>query len=392
MDIRKNNFPRIFRRIENKLLKRFTGLLPCLLIAFIFGCAEPVIVKPDYNSPALQSKIKFEDSAPEVVNVTDKRGANENYAGSAQVGMLNTLVSYYLEEPVSTFVKKAVNKIIMNDKAGNIMVPVNVSVFEFKVHEKTFTFSEEGYFDCRLRFSYAVAKDSVYSVNTRTHQETSGMDVTNSLEGLIYRGIKECTEQFADAFKNNLPGDSINIENPQEMLPDSITEIGIPPEHSVSKLTMHNNSSSNIGMGYFQGSKIKTGAYFLYQQYSQMNESLGGGLGFALAYYDIENYDNMIKGSFFGLNFRYSLRYFLSESRNGLYFSGGLRLTFGNEKINYGNESKTNFFFGPTMEEAAGISLADRIFIEAGLFQIKYFGSDMLPADNGLSFSISIGY
>lgn len=119
---------------------------------------------------------------------------------------------------------------------------------------------------------------------------------------------------------------------------------------------------------------------------------LDGGLGFALSVYDIENYDSMIKGSFVGLNARYSLRYFLSGSRNGPYFSAALRLTFGNEKINFGRESRTNYFFGPTLEEIAGISIANRVYIEAGLFQVKLFGSDMLPTDTGFSFGTYIGF
>ena len=188
-------------------------LLMLLSAAFIFGCAEPVIVKPNYNSPELSKKILFEHNSPEITNVVDKRGANENYAGSAQVGMLNTLVSYYLQEPVSLFVKKAVNKIISDNKEENILVPVNISIIEFQVSEKTFTFSEEGYFDCRLKFSYSLKKDSIYTINTQTHQVTSGMDVTNSLEELIYKGIYDCTKQFAEAFKDNPPEYNLEIKN-----------------------------------------------------------------------------------------------------------------------------------------------------------------------------------
>ena len=362
-----------------------------LSAAFIFGCAEPVIVRPDYNSPELSKKILFEHNSPEITNVVDKRGANENYAGSAQVGMLNTLVSYFLEEPVSLFVKKAVNKIISDNKADNMRVPVNISIIEFQVSEKTSTFSEEGYFDCRLKFSYSLKNDSIYTINTQTHQVSSGLDVTNSLEELIYKGIYDCTTQFAEAFKNNPPEDSLEMENGTKPASDSIPAIAGLPELTVQGIKKHSDFNYNIGLGYFHGSKIKTGVHFLFQQYSGLSTNLDGGLGFALSYYDIENYDDMIKGSFFGLNGRYSLRYFLSSSRKGPFFSGGLRLTFGNEKINYGSESKTNYFFGPTLEEIAGISIAKRIFIEAGLYQIKLFGSDMLPSDTGFSFGIYIG-
>ncbi|MEJ2617452.1 MAG: hypothetical protein P8Z35_21040, partial [Ignavibacteriaceae bacterium] len=226
-------------------------LFMLLFAAFIFGCAGPVIVKPDYNSPELSKKILFERNSPDIANVVDKRGADENYAGSAQVGMLNTLVSYYLEEPVSLFVKKAVNNIISNDKAHNMRFPINISIIEFKVHEKTFAFSEEGYFDCRLKFSYSLKKDSIYVITTQTHQVSSGMDVTNSLEKLIYKGIYDCTEKFARAFKNNMPEDSIGIENIRKPDSDSIPAIARLPEFTVQRIQNPSNVSYIIGLGYF---------------------------------------------------------------------------------------------------------------------------------------------
>ncbi|MDR3666336.1 MAG: hypothetical protein P4L35_05795, partial [Ignavibacteriaceae bacterium] len=67
-----------------------------------------------------------------------------------------------------------------------------------------------------------------------------------------------------------------------------------------------------------------------------------------------------------------------------LYFSGGFRFNFGSEQLDYGNDNKkTNYFIGATFDEAIGISISKIIFIEAGLFQIKQFGSDLLPYDFG---------
>ena len=66
-------------------------------------------------------------------------------------------------------------------------------------------------------------------------------------------------------------------------------------------------------------------------------------------------------------------------------------LTLGNEKIDYGyGNTKTKLFLGPTFEEKVGLSIADKLLIEAGAYQIKFFGSDMLPEDIGYTLGMYI--
>ena len=88
--------------------------------------------------------------------------------------------------------------------------------------------------------------------------------------------------------------------------------------------------------------------------------------------------------------YRYDLRYFLTSDKKGLYLSGGLRLAFGNEKINYGSNEETHFFFGPTLEEAIGVSINNKVLMELGAFQLKFWGSDLLPDDVGYSFGMYV--
>ncbi|HVO75634.1 MAG TPA: hypothetical protein VMT35_16505, partial [Ignavibacteriaceae bacterium] len=269
-----------------------------------------------------------------------------------------------------------------------IFVPINVVIDSFNVYEKTGMFSEKGNFDCWLRFFYPTQKDSIASIQTSTHLERSGMDVTNSLEDLIYEGVVECTKQFYAKFKDNSDYSVAGNDITPDIIINSPEKTVFPPDTASKPQVL-----SSIGMTVLQGSKIKSGFQLSYQEhYIFKNPHFAGGFGFCGSYYDIENKKDFLEGSFFSLNSRYSLRYFLSENQKGPYFSGGLKLSFGTEKINYGyGNSKTNFFVGPTLEEVFGISIARKVFLEGGAFQIKHFGSDLMPDDLGYLFALYVG-
>jgi hypothetical protein len=144
-------------------------------------------------------------------------------------------------------------------------------------------------------------------------------------------------------------------------------------------------SISTFGFQYLFGDIVNYGLLFSFQFYSPFsNPHFDGGFGYTLTYYDILNTRNYLKGSFLAFGGKYALRYFISPSPSGLYFSGGFRFNFGSEQLDYGNDNKkTNYFIGATFDEAIGISISKIVFIEAGLFQIKQFGSDLLPYDFG---------
>jgi len=372
--------------------RRIFYLFSVVFLSF-YGCGGPVIVIPNYNNAEFSKKLDSLKNSPRVIKVVDKRGAKSTYAGTAQVGLFNALEPYYLDEPVSMFVESAVNKMISNNELNSKYVPVNIAVEQFKVYERESSFSEKGYFDCKLKFRYNLTRDSVVSIVTVGHQVTSGLDVTNSLEGLIYKGVSDCTQQFCKFFKNNIPIDSLKEGMPVEIITSddtNNTKISYVPETLKQKDRI---STNYFGIEYIQGNKIPSGVNILYQQfYNLSGQQLAGGFGMSFSYYNVSNSNLYMDGAFLGITARYSLRYFWTNAKSGFYFAFGLRLIGGNEKIDYGNgNSQTNYFFGPTIEESVGFSISKKFMIEAGLYEIKLWGSQLLPDDIGIAAGINFG-
>ena len=189
-----------------------------LMIAALYGCGGgPVIIKPNYDSQIFNDNVIKDSKNKKIVRVIDNRNERLSYAGTAQVGIFNKLVPYYLDEPVNEFVEKAANKIINSKTIDGKFVPVNVVIDTFNVYEKTGMFSEHGYFDCRLRFYFPVKKDSTVSITTSSHKISGGMDVTGSLEQLMYEGVLDCVEQFNDVLKNYKPALYAEAEVPADL-------------------------------------------------------------------------------------------------------------------------------------------------------------------------------
>ena len=99
----------------------------------------------------------------------------------------------------------------------------------------------------------------------------------------------------------------------------------------------------------------------------------------------------MLEGKFINFGAQFLARYFLTPNRKGVYLAGAIFLTGGVEKINYGYDEEENFFYGPVFTERIGLNIENRILLEAGLFQLKLFGSKLLPSDMGYKLSVGIG-
>jgi hypothetical protein len=83
------------------------------------------------------------------------------------------------------------------DPRAERICPVTVRVDALSVSEKQGLLSEKGMADCRLTFSFPVSADStVVSSVSAAHEAGSGLDVTSSVEGLLYQCVRDCTSQF----------------------------------------------------------------------------------------------------------------------------------------------------------------------------------------------------
>ncbi len=295
---------------------------------------------------------------------------------------------FILDVPITEFVENSINKMILTPDASDSFIPITVDIDTFYVYEKIGMLSERGIFKCALRFRYQATPDSFKIIKTYSFQEVNaGFDVTNSLENLIYRGVHECTEQF---IKHHRKG-KYDVVSSGIATKSISSDVGnkipvIVEEKAYGEKQQESDSRGVIGGTYYSGTKIKSGVGIYYNSmFYRKNEQFVHGIGYVFSYYDVENTEAGIKGTFTGLSIRYNPRYYFFKSREWLYLAGGVKLSFGTEKI--GNNP--NFFIGPTFEEALGIKIGP-LSIEGGLFQLVHLGSLMLPDDTGFIISAGI--
>ena len=369
-------------------MKKHLKLISTFITAFIsiifVSCGTSnVTISPNYENELLKIENKQKISA-EVIKVKDNRKeqlSNTNI-GIAQVGLFNKKVPYNIDEPVSEFVKKSITKMLSEHK-DSLFLPINIIINKFLVYEETGAFSEIGYFESELVFIYPVSEDSFITINTYCNEQSSGLDVTDGLENLIYKGITNCTKIFLSEYadKKSLYFVGNDSESIFKINLDTLLTQG-PIDSNIVNQTRP-ISDTNIGVSYSVGGNVKYGFQLLYQNYDSLSSNSGGGFGYTFLYYNVENESKYLEGSFVTFNYRYSLRYFANTTKNGFYFMGGLKLSFGTENIDYGTEKQTSFFIGPTLEEAIGISINNRVLLEFGFYQLIFFGSELLPNDIG---------
>ncbi len=210
----------------------------------------------------------------------------------------------------------------------------------------------------------------------------------------MYEGIADCANQFAMQNSKNENNFFAANNQTEEAAIDSarIDEI-IKSDTlgSESNIKAKKKPISNVGVTYVSGDKVQMGFQLTYQSFdtTSTNKSFLKGFGYSFTVYNVANHPAFIEGNFISFNYRYAMRYFLDPSLKGIYFGGSIRLSFGSERIAYGYREDTNYFFGPTFEEIIGVSINKKIFIEGGLFQIRHFGSDLLPDDLGFTLGLN---
>jgi hypothetical protein len=268
----------------------------------------------------------------------------------------------------------------------------------FEVGENMKLFSEEGYFACNMSFNFPVTPDSSENqVIFLKQTENSGIDVTDAIEPLIYKGMAECASRFVSALDKNQNAMLVSSDSVATIrAKDSIRLSNLPQSQPSTPLPVASEVSNRIKMDelsflYAQGAKITTGFRISYCMLSQNKDSqVPWGLGMGLTFYDIENKEDDIRGNFVSFAGRLVGKYYLSSAATSVFLGGNLALSGGSEQIDYGNHQETKFFFGPTLEETLGCTLNQKISFEFGFFQLVHFGSKVLPSDVGFVVGLSI--
>ena len=148
------------------------------------------------------------------------------------------------------------------------------------------------------------------------------------------------------------------------------------------------SGSTAIGFNYFEGDKVKTGYGIQYLSLNREEESrFELGYGFALNYFDVENKDDNLTGSFIGYSPQFALNLYANEGPLQFVLGARILIVFGSETI---NSTVTNYFIGPQFKETAGILILNTMHLNAGAFQLYHFGSDLLPSDSGLVMGLDV--
>jgi len=383
-----------------QLGREFTFFFFILTISFyLSNCgSNQVLLRYDPDNPFLEDKVLKRDRV-RVVLVSDNRSVEPEYAGTAQTGMFNKKVPYLLDEPISEFVTKSVNELLVTADTTDFILPIGIQINQFQVSEKTYAISEYGYFDCQMNFYFPVTQDSFAIARISDQQSVKRSDVTSSLKNLIYTGIFNCTRQFVEEYYDNSPKYYISTKDTLQLadIKSIYRRSFASQKQDTTKQSTYqspNITRSYLKFGILRGDKIKTGYQVAYNLYRYKRTSnLHFGVGYTANYFDLANrWDyGSLEGKFMNFGLQFLARYFLTPNQKGVYLAGALFLTGGFEKIDYGYDEKENFFYGPVFTERIGLNIENRILLEAGLFQLKLFGSKLLPSDTGYKFSLGIG-
>jgi hypothetical protein len=182
-------------------------ILPKVILFFailflIAGCG-PYIIKPDYENELYQSEELKRDKI-KIVKVVDARTdyLPEKVAGTARVGLLNQFkVPYKLNTSVKDFVDQSIHKITGESIKEKFVNPITVYIDKFSVREDYNMIISGGYFNCDFRFCYPVTRDSFQTIEASSRKSTKNiLDITGSLDELIYSGIFDCTKFFLKEF------------------------------------------------------------------------------------------------------------------------------------------------------------------------------------------------
>jgi hypothetical protein len=198
---------------------------------------------------------------------------------------------------------------------------------------------------------------------------------------------------FAGSNRNNaLTFSGFSAPMVCEMNLESNTVQSDSPSVKTPEIEPETEYSSDIGAMYSSGDKIKTGVRVFYNMLTQKeNSRMTFGFGYNLEVLSIENKNDGFTGTMLTYGGNLLLRAMLTDAPVSPFVGLQGTLTFGNETIDYGYKKESSFYFGPYVRETIGVSFDKKVFLEAGVYQIKLFGSKMLPDDIGFCAGLAVG-
>ena len=307
--------------------------------------------------------------------------------------------TYNFKIPISGYVQQYLNKSLLNDSIKSNPKLVNVYIDQLR-------FEQDNSLKYSIRFATSINKDSSILLRVASkfiQTPKSKIDASEVLDN----ALSECLDTFfvrnknagqrkfvikneylSQKSKNITKKDSSALDS--SILDDTDKISSTISEVKIEKIFEKKIDTQSIGLVYNTGENIESGFQLAYNRKISSNNLFYYGYGIGLLFYRINNLSDGFKGFLISAVFPLSIEYYLSESEYRPYIGISLKLSSGNEKIDYGGFDKTYFFFGPVIEPYIGLKLSNSISIDAGPYYLAFLGSKMLPNDFGARINFNI--
>ncbi len=309
--------------------------------------------------------------------------------------------TYNFKIPISFYIQQYLNKSLLNDSLKSNPKIINVFIDQLR-------FEPENSFKYSFRFSNPINKDSsilfrvasklVLPKNSKNDEsEIFDMALSDCLDTFFVRSknIDERKIVIQSNHLNQKPNNISAVASPllyYSILNDSSKISSTVYEVKIDKTFEKRIDTQSIGFMYNVGKNIESGFQLAYNRRISNNNFFYYGYGIGLLFYQINNISDGFKGFLISAAFPLSIEYYLSESESRPYVGVSLKLSSGNEKIDYGGFEKSYFFFGPTFEPYIGFNLSNTVSFDAGPYFLAFLGSKMLPNDFGARINFNIWF
>ncbi len=434
-----SSLPASFRFSNPKVLRRryFVLLILALTALFFAGCG-PEVITIDTRTDYVDSHDLIDAPDVYIASVKDKRED-----GAAALGRITGQVSHkkeeiYLADSLSTLVKNYFNDLIVNHSPTR---PVEVVINSFSLVEN-YSQKNEYHLIGSLIYKYIDGKGESTSFVSNISKDFNRDQ--NDIASGINQALRESLFGFIDKLNANdgnipephdlVPLDDSTVSRENTAInddrivtePDSLAEPWVRPAQVSPYLGGDPGRSVNhaVRPGYTSRSDSTVRSQIIYDepvevvQIETVHKHLGAGMayytgdritggmqiefrmswqkpdweyGFSVGFFYVNFINIPYEGNLWAINLPWNMKYMLSHSYISPYISGTVKFIAGQNNESgtgsppyYNNsDNVSSTFWGPTFEESFGLAFNRSIFIEAGVYEMFLFNSNIFSNDVG---------